>query len=162
MDTLFRRKIMSRKSLLKEYGEKVEGITFSLSKNIDPEQALALYKTTDWLDGNETIHTVRKMFRSSFAAVSAKDTATGKLVGFFRAISDGVGDAFLLDLLVHPSCRRRGIGEALVRLLSGFLAEKGISWILCVGIPGTEKFYEKCGGKKMEGHSSYRFPGCGE
>ena len=153
---------MLRKSLLKKYGEKVEGVTFSLSKNIDPEQALELYRTTDFLDGNETTDTIRKMFRSSCAAVSAKETASGKLLGFFRAISDCMGDAFLLDLLVHPSYRKRGIGEALVRLLSGFLAEKGISWILCVGVPGTEKFYEKCGGKKMEGHTSYRFPGCGE
>jgi ribosomal protein S18 acetylase RimI-like enzyme len=41
----------------------------------------------------------------------------GRLVGFARAISDGVATAYLSTVMVDPDHRRRGIGRALVEHL---------------------------------------------
>jgi GNAT superfamily N-acetyltransferase len=50
------------------------------------------------------------------------------LVGFARAISDGVTNAYVSSVMVHADYRRRGIGRALLaRLMDG---RDGIRWIL--------------------------------
>jgi ribosomal protein S18 acetylase RimI-like enzyme len=51
----------------------------------------------------------------------AYDPAAGdRLVGFARAISDGVATAYLSSVMVDPDYRRRGVGRAMVqRILQG-------------------------------------------
>ena len=144
-------------TFLRSFDPGIEGIRFSLDKKINPAQVKELYNFVSWLDGSETEETVEKMFLNSYAVASAYNSKTGELAGFFRALSDGVGDAYMVDLLVHPSYRKRGIGKALVKLLSSFLKEQGITWIVCIGVPGTEKFYCDCGGKVMEKYIPLRF-----
>src|SRR3954447_21835809 len=39
----------------------------------------------------------------------------GRMLGFCRAVSDGVSFAYLADVYVHPEARGRGLGVALVR-----------------------------------------------
>lgn len=150
---------MQQEKILQIWNSAFEGITFSLDKNIDPCQILQLYDHVSWLDGAETEESITKMFLNSYAVASAYDKETGKLIGFFRALSDGVGDAYMVDLLVHPSYRKKGIGKALVKLLSTLLKEQGITWIVCIGVPGTEKFYCDCNGKVMADHIPLRFFG---
>ena len=144
-------------TFLQSFDPGIEGIRFSLDRKIDPSQVMKLYEHVSWLDGSETNETVGKMFLNSYAVASAYNSETGELAGFFRALSDGVGDAYMVDLLVHPSYRKKGIGKALVKLLSSYLKEQGITWIVCIGVPGTEKFYWDCGGKVMENHIPLRF-----
>jgi GNAT superfamily N-acetyltransferase len=43
--------------------------------------------------------------------------ADGRMVGFARAISDGVSIAYLADVFVVPAARGHGIGKALVRTM---------------------------------------------
>jgi ribosomal protein S18 acetylase RimI-like enzyme len=44
----------------------------------------------------------------------------GELVGFARAISDGVSNAYVSTVAVHPEHQRRGIGRALMlRIVEG-------------------------------------------
>ena len=46
--------------------------------------------------------------------IHAHDPAAGdQLVGFMRAISDGVATAYLSSVMVDPAYRRRGIGRAM-------------------------------------------------
>ena len=148
---------MMKKNLTDSFNSRIDGIKFSLEKDINASQVMALYQCTSWLDGAETEESITKMFQNSYAVASAYDKETGVLAGFFRALSDGVGDAYMVDLLVHPSYRKRGIGKALVKLLSTYLKKQGITWIVCIGVPGTEKFYCDCGGKVMEKHIPLRF-----
>lgn len=74
-----------------------------------------------------------------------------------RGISDGVSDAYLLDLIVHPDYRKNGIGKQIVNTLADHLKQKGIEWIVCIGVPGSESFYAKTNAKVMEGFTPYRF-----
>ena len=51
-----------------------------------------------------------------------------RLVGFCRAISDGVSNAYVSSVMVDPEYRRRGIGrEMLARLIGG---RDGVKFVL--------------------------------
>ncbi|MFJ6652726.1 GNAT family N-acetyltransferase [Microbacterium sp. NPDC091313] len=53
----------------------------------------------------------------SWRVVGAYRRDTGELVGFARAVSDGVGFAYLADVFVDPSMRGQGVGTGLVRAM---------------------------------------------
>ncbi len=53
---------------------------------------------------------------SAWRVVGAYDS-DGAQVGFARAVSDGVGFAYLADVIVDPAHRGNGIGKLLVRTM---------------------------------------------
>ena len=73
-----------------------------------------------------------------------------------RALSDGVSDAYLLDMVVEKSHRRKGLAHEILRRLNDYLKEKGIDWIVCISVPGAENLYASSG-KVMEGFVPFRF-----
>jgi ribosomal protein S18 acetylase RimI-like enzyme len=75
--------------------------------------------------------------------VSAHDEAAGSLlVGFARAISDGVTNAYVSTVAVLPEYRRKGIGAELVkRLVDG---KDSIRFLLHAK-PDVQDFYRKLG-----------------
>ena len=73
-----------------------------------------------------------------------------------RALSDGVSDAYLLDMVVELSHRRRGLAREILRQLNAYLKGKGINWIVCISVPGAENLYAS-EGKKMSGFVPFRF-----
>lgn len=56
-----------------------------------------------------------RQIAGAWRVVGAYDRATGRTLGFARALSDGVCIAYLADVLVLDEARGRGIGTALVR-----------------------------------------------
>ena len=69
----------------------------------------------------------------------------GKLIGFMTVISDGVADAFLVDLVVHSDFQKLGLGKRLVK--KGTIYSKSIG-VQCVHVTfnhSEEEFYRKCG-----------------
>ena len=69
----------------------------------------------------------------------------GELLGFLNVISDGIGDAFLVDLMVHPKSQHRGIGRALVDAAIEGLTRDGIKCIQVTFDRELESFYRGCG-----------------
>lgn len=69
----------------------------------------------------------------------------GQLIAFVNVISDGIADAFLVDLIVHPDCQRHGLGQALVEAAVSELTADGIKCIQVTFNPEHEVFYRKCG-----------------
>lgn len=57
---------------------------------------------------------VEKQIDASWRVVGVYDTRTGAMVGFARAVSDGISLAYLADVYVHPDHRGRGLGLRLV------------------------------------------------
>lgn len=71
--------------------------------------------------------------------------AGGELVGWCAALSDGVRHAFLIDVIVDPGWRRRGVGRRLVDLAVGALRESGIEIVHVDFTSEHADFYERCG-----------------
>jgi GNAT superfamily N-acetyltransferase len=69
----------------------------------------------------------------------------GRLVAFVNVISDGIADAFLVDLMVHPDYQGKGIGQALAIKVINDLRGDGIRAIEVIFEPHLESFYRACG-----------------
>ncbi len=129
-------------------------IEYIVPAEIDPAEAAALYEEAGWMEQPDA-EEVSAMLRGTFAVSAAFHE--GRLIGFMRAFSDGVSDAYLLDLIVRNEYRRLGIGRNILDRLTGYLKQRGIDWILCIGAPGTEAFYSRTPAGKMTDYTPYRF-----
>jgi spermidine synthase len=76
----------------------------------------------------------------------------GEMIGMGRALSDGVSDAYIQDVVVFEKFRGRGIGAAIIKKIVFFLKSRRIGWIGLIAEPGTQKFYQRLGFAAMEGH----------
>ena len=57
---------------------------------------------------------VQRQIDEAWRVVAAYDDDSGALVGFARALSDGLATAYLADVYVHPDHRGHGLGVAIV------------------------------------------------
>lgn len=78
-----------------------------------------------------TPETHLRLLRNSDAVVLAVDTATGQVVGFITAITDGVLAAYIPFLEVLPAYQHRGIGQTLVRQMLERLQDLYMIDLLC-------------------------------
>ncbi len=115
-------------------------------ENSIPSQAsyFRLFESTGWnevyrLDEAQLYDAVRQ----SWFAVSAYDQ--DELVGFGRIISDGVHHAFIVDLMVLPAYRNRGIGSNILKLLLAECKARRIRDVQLFSGKGKHGFYRKFG-----------------
>ena len=66
-----------------------------------------------------------------------------RVVGFARALGDGVCNGYLSMLVVDEAWRGRGIGRALVERVMG--DNEDMTWVLRAREPHLEAFYNKLG-----------------
>jgi len=69
----------------------------------------------DGFDNGRSPEALRRSFLQSQHVALARDA--GRVVGMARLLSDGVCNAYLVDVWTKSAYRRRGIASALVRLL---------------------------------------------
>lgn len=67
------------------------------------------------------------------------------LIGYIDCVSNGVTDAYIQDLMVHPDYQGRGIGTDLMKKMIDYLKEKHIYMISVVFEESLKPFYEKFG-----------------
>lgn len=60
---------------------------------------------------------VDEQLDGAWRLVGVYDDVTGVPLGFARAVSDGVNDAYLADVIVAPEARGRGAGKLLVQAM---------------------------------------------
>ncbi|MEN6395826.1 MAG: GNAT family N-acetyltransferase [Methanoregula sp.] len=118
----------------------------------DSEQIVALYRAGGWWKDEYDPAEIPRLIDGSFAFVVAADKKSGRAVGMGRAISDGVSDAYIQDLVVLPPYRQKNLGSAILTLLISQCRDAGITWIALVAEPGSEQFYLPLGFHRMEGH----------
>jgi len=70
-----------------------------------------------------------------------------RIVGFARALCDGVSNGYIGTVAVAADFRRQGIGHELIERLIGDNPE--ITWVLRAG-RGSREFWEKMGFTKSE------------
>ena len=74
-------------------------------------------------------------------AVYEKDA----LIGYVDCVSNGVTDAYIQDLMVHPDYQGTGIGTSLINKMITYLKEQQIYMISVVYDESLKAFYEKFG-----------------
>jgi GNAT superfamily N-acetyltransferase len=129
----------------------------------DTDEILALYRSAGWWrDGKDDPAEIPGIIRGSLVFIVAVDRKSGKAVGMGRAISDGVSDAYIQDMVVLPKYRGRGIGRAILRRILAECREHGISWIALIAEGGTGDFYRGLGFGVEEGDLPMMYQGVGE
>jgi GNAT superfamily N-acetyltransferase len=73
---------------------------------------------------------VERQIDSAWRVVGAYERTRGRMVGFARAFSDGVGSAYLADVFVHPDARGQGLGKALVHTMIEEGPGRDFRWML--------------------------------
>lgn len=111
--------------------------------DINWELVPEILKTVGMSFHDAKIH--RKAFSVSAAVVFVYDNQ--QLIGFGRAISDGLIQAAIYDVAVLPSYQGLGIGKQIIQKIVDSL--QGCNFILYAS-PGKELFYEKLKFRKMK------------
>jgi ribosomal protein S18 acetylase RimI-like enzyme len=107
---------------------------------IDLSQLATIFTSAGWGWRAADPAKLAALVEGSRFVVSAYDGE--RMVGFARAISDGVTNAYVSTVAVLPAYRGRGIGAELVRqLLEG---RDGIRFVLHAA-PGVQDFYRRLG-----------------
>jgi GNAT superfamily N-acetyltransferase len=109
----------------------------------------------DWRAVSETLETVgmashapdqhRRAFEASHTVVFVYHE--GRLIGFGRAISDGIYQAAVYDCAVLPDYQGRGIGKLIVEKIRSRLSHCNL---ILYASPGKEGFYRKLGFRGMK------------
>ena len=126
-----------------------EEVKTEIVRTADIEQVKHLYKHADWWsdDDNTDPDFIKKIIQGSFCFAAA--SINNKLIGMGRAISDGVSDAYIQDLVVLDEFRGRGIGVLIIDELIKYLKSKNVNWISLISEPKAVSFYQRYGFSQM-------------
>lgn len=83
---------------------------------------------------------------NSFVVCSAY--ASGKLIGFGRAISDREYQSAIYDVVVLPEYQSKGVGKLIMVSLLKHLPKQATTFIYVA--PGKQPFYEKQGFRNLK------------
>ena len=116
-------------------------------KEVRTDEVVDLYVDAGWWEEGWSQDVIPAMVKNSFRFVGLFNGS--ELVGMGRALSDGVSDAYIQDIVVRTDYRGQGWGLKIVKLLVDELRAAGIDWIGLIGVPGSKPFYEKLGFGEM-------------
>lgn len=99
----------------------------SIEKPIKANEVIELYKDTGWWN-ERTEQDMEKMLSQTLAVGAWENN---KLIGFARAITDGVFRAYIEDVVIHSSFNRNGIGTMLIAKLIEELSNIDVISLFC-------------------------------
>ena len=112
----------------------------STTRAAEPAEVLRLLRQASW-GARRTLEDVRTAL--SVAPMHAGAWEDGRLVGFARAVTDGVYRGFIEDVVIDEAVRGRGVGRELVGALLAALDHLEVVALDCP--PRLVGFYEGVG-----------------
>ena len=134
-----------------------EEIVIAAVREADSAAVAQLYFDAGFLPPVSDISFIPAMITGSFVWVGA--WCNGELIGMGRAISDGISDAYIQDVVVKANYRRQGIGAGIIREIIAILRQHGVDWIALVGVPGTKHFYQELGFEELSEYLPMQWKG---
>ncbi|MFC7784185.1 MULTISPECIES: GNAT family N-acetyltransferase [unclassified Rossellomorea] len=108
------------------------------------DEICEVYQSAGWLKHSNEV--ITKVFqRSDIVSFAISD---GRIIGVGRALTDGVFNAAIYDVVVHLEYQKIGIGSL---IMSDLLEQlKDVSCVQLISTTGNEEFYRKHGMKKLK------------
>jgi ribosomal protein S18 acetylase RimI-like enzyme len=103
-----------------------------------------IYAAVGWT--KHTIDIIKQVFEAS--NVLAFVSINGRTVGLGRAMTDGVFNAAIYDVIVHPEFQQQGIARKIMEYLLTQLSN--VSCVHLISTTGNEGFYKKLGLKRVK------------
>ena len=113
---------------------------------IDRDAAWAFLDTVAYWNADRVRVEFDAQVAAAWRVVGAYESATGVMVGFARAVSDGCRFAYLADVFVLPEARGRGLGVAVVTTMIDGGPGSGFRWSLHTA--DAHGLYERLGFSK--------------
>lgn len=113
---------------------------------------MELFASAWWATGR-TAADVTQMLKASDLVIALVDRASDRLVGFARALTDGMYVALVLDVIVLPQARRSGLGATLLDAIVGHPRLAGVRSLELVCQPELMPFYRRWGFTGQVGRS---------
>ena len=107
----------------------------------DTEAARNLLVIAGWADRVSNPEEFRELISRSSRSIVAVEN--DEVIGFLRALTDGLSNGYISMLVVAENHRRRGVGRALVTEVMG--TNRDMTWVLRAARDGVTEFYEKIG-----------------
>ena len=111
--------------------------------NINWHEVRNILKTVGMSYVDSDIH--KKSFENSYTVVFIFDNEN--LIGFGRAISDGVRQSAIYDVATLPEYQGKGIGRLIIE---NIIKNTPTCNFILYASPGKEGFYEKLGFKRLK------------
>jgi ribosomal protein S18 acetylase RimI-like enzyme len=125
-------------------GARLEAV-LSQERPIDLIELEALCDAVGW--NRRPLRRVRKALQHSLLRVGLwrHDDRLPRLVGFARCTGDGVVEATVWDVAVHPLYQGAGLGRQLMDYVINSLQERGVERVTLYADPGVVEFYSHQG-----------------
>lgn len=108
---------------------------------MDPGQIADLREAVGW---NRMEDALRREEQTNLIEIGFMEDE--RLIGYLCVVSNGVTDAYIQDVMVHPEYQRQGIGTGMMQLALVCIREKGIPMVSVIyGNEALRPFYEKFG-----------------
>ncbi len=123
-------------------------IEISADRNKLKIKEIQLMLSNVWWSPGITAEEINKGIHNSALVVGAY-LDNQRQVGFLRVISDKVRFAYIMDVVVAESSRRKGIGQKMVQFAMTHPELKDVyQWLL--GTKDAHGVYENCGFQKLQ------------
>jgi ribosomal protein S18 acetylase RimI-like enzyme len=112
-----------------------------LFEQADTAEVYRLLIANGWQHRIPSVDYLQALVAASQRVIVAVDGT--QVIGFARAITDGLSNGYLSMVVVEASCRGQGIGTQLVERIVG--DEPQETWVLRAGRDGAQEFFSRMG-----------------